>query len=103
MLYDLTSVHYPPTLQENFIGENQNFKVFNSALSRRPPAPPQPQEEDPKPKLTDETPVYPADYIKEPDDRFIEVHVEFKLHNLTGEFPTVSEMQEGGEWGWAIL
>ena len=74
--------------QENYIGEYMDFKAFNSAMPRHLSQ--QPKDQAPKLKLTDEIPDFPADCPREPDERFIDVHVEFKLHNVTAEFPTVS-------------
>lgn len=73
------------SMQENYPGEYIDFAAFNSMFAHCPKA-----EDRPHPKFVDETPQYFTDKPHEPDGQFINVVVDFKLHNLTAEFPTVS-------------
>ena len=77
---------YHTHTQENYPGEYINFTVFNSNV----PSCSTPPAKDPKPPLTAEPPSCPPNLPDEPKERFLDVIVDFKLHDITAEFPTVS-------------
>ena len=72
--------------QENYPGEYINFTTFNSNVPFHSPPP----EKDPNPPLVDMPPSFPPDLPDEPKARFVDVFVDFKLRNVTAEFPNVS-------------
>jgi hypothetical protein len=72
-------------LKENYPGEYSDFKAFNSMVPYSPP--PEKSKVGPQPKLVD-TPLFPNDATAEFKERFLDIFVDFRVHNLIAEFPT---------------
>ena len=83
-LYEIAIV---PPPQENYPGEYSDFKAFNSMVPYSPP--PEESKVNPQPKLVD-TSFFPDDATAEFKERFLDIFVDFRVHNVTFEFPTVS-------------
>ena len=76
-------------LKENYPGPNINFKTFNSNIPT-----PQTVPERPDPPHLGSAPLAdPPEGPHEPQERTVCVYVDFKLRNVTAEFPTVSKGQ----------
>ena len=73
-------------LNENYPGEYINFKTFNSNI----PTPQSVPEKSPLPHLSSAPPPDPPTGPHEPGERTLWMYVDFKLRNVTAEFPTVS-------------
>ena len=74
-------------LKENYPGEFINFKTFNSNIPTPQTVPERPH----PPHLGEAPPPDPPAGSHEPAERTISVYVDFRLKNITAEFPTVSE------------
>ena len=73
-------------LQENYPGEYIEFSTYHSTFPAEPGSPLAPQ-----PPLVDVPPaVVPSGVPDLPQERFLDVVVDFSLHDVTAEFPTVS-------------
>lgn len=73
-------------LQENYPGEYINFTTFRSSMPSEHDTPADsrlPLGEEPPPNPPEDIPNIPA-------ERFLDVVVDFALHDITAEFPTVS-------------
>ena len=73
------------SVQENYPGEYIKVSTFNSNI----PSEPLPQRL-PPPHLIDAPPPSSLEGSSELKERALNVYVEFKLRNITAEFPTVS-------------
>lgn len=72
-------------LKENYPGPNINFRTFNSNI----PTLQTMSERAVPPHLVSAPP--PPDGSREPDERTLCLFIDFKLRNITAEFPTVSQ------------
>ena len=73
-------------LQENYPGEYVEFSTYHSTSPSEPRVPVAPQ-----PPLREAPPAVPPSGVPDvPCERFLDVVVDFALHNITAEFPTVS-------------
>ncbi len=81
-------------LNENYPGEYINFKTFNSNI----PTPQSVPERPPPPHLNSAPPPDPPTGSHEPGERTLWMYVDFRLKNITAEFPTVGKGKEREEY-----